>query len=139
NLPWKDFMVRMTDNLFGGEMKQLLKAAIGKQKPAVGILDKDDRRSVVGYVLQELLAATQRVLRAFAIGHALEGAGHTGHPAGLIPDCLASSVEPTILSRFGEEPVFHVVGIAPLDMGRQGREHAIAILRVKPGRPALQD
>src|SRR4026207_687541 len=30
NLPWKDFMVRMADNLFGPEMKQLLKAAVGK-------------------------------------------------------------------------------------------------------------
>ena len=139
NLLWKDFVVRMTDNLFGREMKQLFKAAVGKQKPAVGILDIDDRCGVIGHVLQELLAATQRVLCMPEIRHALEGAGHTGNLAGLVPDGLAARAEPLILSGFGEEPVFHVIGITAVDMGRQGCKHAVGILGMKPGSPAFQD
>ena len=52
---------------------------------------------------------------------------------------MATGAEPTILSCLGEEPVFHVVGIASFDMGGQGREYAVGILGMKPGSPTLQN
>src|SRR3546814_8642816 len=44
----------------------------------------------------------------------------------------------TTLFRAGKQPVLHIVGIAVVDMGRQGREHAIAILGMQARGPALQ-
>ena len=135
----KNIVIGMTDNLVRGEVKELFKPAIGEKIPAVGVFHVDHGGGVVDHVLQELLAPAKRILRLFAIRHALEGAGHTGHPAGLVPDRLAAGAEPVIRSCLGEKPVFHVVGIAAFDMGGQGSEDAVGILGMKPGSPALQD
>ena len=86
-----------------------------------------------------MLVDDARVFCAFAIGHALEGAGHTGYLAGLVPDRLASGAEPAISSCLGEEPVFHVVEIMVARLGGQGGEDTVGILGMKPGGPALQD
>ena len=75
-------------------MKQLFKSAIDKQKPAIEMFHIDNRSGVIGDTSQELLAPAKRILCAFAISHAREGAGHTKDLTGVVPDGLTTRPEP---------------------------------------------
>ena len=129
----ENLVIGIPDNLIHREMKELFKSAIDEKIPAIGVFHIDHGGGVVDDILQELLVPAKRILRAFAISHALEGAGHTNDLTGIVPDGLATGAEPAILSCLGEEPVFHIIGITALDMGRQGSEDAIGIFGMKPG------
>ncbi len=89
----------MTDNLVRGEIEELFEPAIGEEITAIRVFHIDHGGRVVDHILQELLVTAKRVLGAFSVGHALEGAGHTNGSSGIIPDGLAARAEPVIFSR----------------------------------------